>query len=245
MKSNVLSTVLIVLLTAATAALVLRVREMQALRAENATLRAELQTAGESQSSSVEAEAKRVQELTQLRTEAQDLARLRGEVTQLRAASKDAERLRAENQRLQAQNQQLRASPVPAAPAAAPERPVADFPREAWSFAGYGTPESALVSAIWAMREGNPKTYFDSLSPEEQARMAKVWENKSETDVAAKHQSDVAKITSIRVVDRQESSPNDVTMSVYIGGVDRLEKVQMKKVGNDWKFGGFIREPKQ
>ena len=66
-----------------------------------------------------------------------------------------------------------------------------------------------------------------------------------EADVAAKHQSDVAKITSIRVVDRQEGSPNEVTMSVYIGGVDRLEKVRMNKVGNDWKFGGFIREPKQ
>ena len=34
-------------------------------------------------------------------------------------------------------------------------------------------------------------------------------------------------------------------MSVYIDGVDRTEKVSMKRVGNDWKFGGFIREPKQ
>ena len=63
--------------------------------------------------------------------------------------------------------------------------------REQWSNAGYASPEAALVSAIWSMREGNPKSYLESLSPEEQQRMSKVWEGKTEQEIVAKHQQDV------------------------------------------------------
>ena len=75
--------------------------------------------------------------------------------------------------------------------------------------------------------------------------MSQAWAGKNEGDVAAKHQNDVSKITSIRVVDRHEVSPDQVMMSIYIGGVDRLEKVSMQRVGTDWKFGGFVREAKK
>ena len=75
--------------------------------------------------------------------------------------------------------------------------------------------------------------------------MSKVWENKSETEVAAKHQSDVSTITGMRVLDRQTISPEEVQMSVYIQGIDRMEKVSMKLVNDEWKFGGFIRDPKK
>lgn len=93
------------------------------------------------------------------------------------------------------------------------------------------------------MREGNPQTYLQSLSPEEQARLAKSWQNKPETEIVAKHQSDVAAITGLRVLDRQTVSPNEVLMNVYIEGVGRMEKVSMKLIGNEWKFGGYIRPP--
>jgi len=211
------------------------------LQAENDVLRAEVaelkaRTEAEGQSA-----ATRDTELKKLQTDARDAVRLRGEITQLRSGSKDAESLRAENQRLKAENQSLRGAastaPAPAAPAAG------DFPREAWSYAGYQTPESALISAIYSMQQGNPKQYFDSLTTDEQARMAKTWEGKSNEEIAAKHVSDTAKITSIKVLNAQETTPGQMVLSVYIGGVDRAEKVNMQRVGNDWKFGGFIREP--
>ena len=47
------------------------------------------------------------------------------------------------------------------------------------------------------------------------------------------------------MLDRQVVSPDETVMSVYIEGVSRMEKVSMKRVGNDWKFDGFIREPKK
>ena len=47
----------------------------------------------------------------------------------------------------------------------------------------------------------------------------------------------------MRVLDRHEISAEEMQMNVYIEGVGRVEKVSMKRTGNDWKFGGFIRLP--
>lgn len=196
--------------------------------------------------SSAEAETVRVADSKRSQADAQDVARLRGEVTQLRTTAKDAEKLRAENQLLRGENQKLRGTASAANPPPAPTTPPAGaFPRESWSLAGYTSPEAALVSAIWSMQQGNPKQYFESLTPEEQLRMTKVWEGKSAEEIAAKHQNDTSKITGMKVLNQQAISADEVQLSVYIEGVDRAEKVSMKRVGNDWKFGGFIREPKQ
>ena len=216
-------------------------RETKQLQAENERLRAEV---AEFKARTAESDAAREAELKRAQSDAQDVARLRGEITQLRNSAKEAEKLRAENQQLRSENQKLRgaaaATPTPA-PAAVPQE--GSFPRESWAFFGYGSPDAALMSAIWSMQQGNPKQYFDSLTAEEQARMAKVWENKPEAEIAAKHQADVSKITGMRVLNRQEISAEEIQMSVYMDGVDRTEKVSMKRVGNEWKFGGFIREP--
>ena len=214
------------------------------LQSENEALRAELAAL---KAQSAEADVARQAELKRSQTEAQDVARLRGEVTQLRNAAKDAEKLRAENQQLRGENQSLRAGAgAPANQPAAPQPPpqASAFPRESWAFAGYGSPESALVSAIWSMQQGNPKQYFESLTPEEQLRMTKVWEGKSPEEIAAKHQNDTASITGMKVTGRQTISADEVQMNVLIEGVNREEKVSMKRVGNDWKFGGFIRGAK-
>jgi hypothetical protein len=211
--------------------------ENDALRAENAELKARADA-------DAQAASTRDAELKRLQTVATEAVRLRGEITQLRSGSKDADSLRAENARLKTEFQALRgASPTaantPATPAAAPGH----FPRESWTYAGYQSPESALISAIYSMQQGNPKQYFDSLTPEEQVRMSKLWGNKSPEEIAAKHVNDTSKITGMRILKSQETAPGQMVMSVYIEGVDRAEKVSMKRVGEEWKFGGYIREP--
>lgn len=228
-------------------------KRAETLAGENAALRAELDTLKAAHASAADSpEAKqRDYELKRLRADAEEVHKLRGELAPLRAGTKDLERLRAENLQLRGDNQQLRTANASAAanaaaanPAATPRPATADqFPREAWSFAGYASPEAALVSSIWAMREGNPQTYLQSLSPEEQARVGKDWQTKTPTEIAAKHQSDVASITGLRVLERQAVSPNEMVMSVFIEGVGRMEKVSMKLIGNEWKFGGYIRPP--
>ena len=212
------------------------------LQAENEALRAEVE-AMRAQIAAPEAEAGRAAELKRLQATATDAARLRGEVTRLTAAAKDADKLRAENQQLKNENQKLRSVAVATPPAPAQAQVPGSFPRESWSNAGYASPEAALVTAIFSMQQGNPKQYFDSLTPEEQARMGKTWEGKSAEEIAAKHVNDTAKITGMKVLNTQEISPGQTVLSVYIEGVDRTEKVNMQRVGNDWKFGGFIRDP--
>jgi len=234
----------LLLLGASTAALI-GWRKVAQLRSENDSLQTQLQALQEqSATSSATATAQRDRELENLRSQTSELLRLRSEVNQLRTSAKDADKLRADNQQLLSENQRLRTGTASAA-ASNPSPAKDQFARDNWTFSGYATPDAALISAIWAMKEGNPRTYLESLSPEEQARMSKVWENKSEAEIAAKHQSDVAAISGMQILDRKTISPDEVQMNVYIQGVDRLEKVSMKQIEGQWKFGGFIRDPKK
>lgn len=136
--------------------------ENRRLAAESETLKQQLALVTEEQTQKREAEAKKTA------GDAQELTKLRGEVSRLRTTANDAEKLRSEVAALKAQNRAQ-----PAAEAAPPAVPAVDqFPRQSWAFSGYATPEAALVSAIWAMKEGKPQVFLDSLSPEEQQRMA-------------------------------------------------------------------------
>ncbi len=141
------------------------------------------------------------------------------------------------------QNQQLQPAAndvTPAPPTPIPLPPTNHFPKEKWGFAGYDTPEAALVSVVAAMRDGNPNAYLDTLAPDEQQRLIIEFENKTEQDLVAKHKSDIASIQAIRILGRQEVSPNEVLLKLSIEGTDRVEKARMMKVEQQWKFNGFI-----
>lgn len=176
-----------------------------------------------------------------LRDQNTELMRLRNVVTQLNAGSEEAKALSLENQRLKSALAEASGDPGEKPPRSG----ASQFPRDAWSFAGYGSPESTLVSTIWAMKEGNPQTYLDSLTPQEQERTALVWQNKAANEIVEKHKNDVSSIAGLRVLERQDLSPTEVVMNVYLEGPGRVEKIRMNQVGQDWKFGGFIREEGQ
>jgi myosin heavy subunit len=218
------------------------------LSTENAQLAAQLAELKTQLEANTEARGQKLQtEQTRLQQDVQEVARLRNEVRQLRESTKDSEKIRAENQQLRTALSAANSAAAAINPGQGPtaQKSADHFPKENWTFSGYNSPEAALVSAIWSMKEGNPKAYLESLSPEEQQRMGKIWENKSEQEVAAKHQSDVSAITGMRILDHQDISANEVQMNVYVEGVGRMEKVRMLKMGDDWKFGGYIRaQPK-
>ena len=231
-----------ILVLAAAVLAIVQWRRAVFFESENIQLAAQIEAleaeAGESEG------AKEIAKSTveRLRKQTSELMQLRNEVTVFRAGGKEAESLAAENQRLK---EQLAASNSLAVTTMTDsvrgDRP-AHFPRENWVFAGYESPEAALVSAIWSMKEGNPQSYLESLSPQEQQRIAEVWQNKSEAEIAAKHKDDVSAISGLHVLERQDISPNEIVMNVYLEGPGRVEKIRMNQVGQDWKFGGFIRE---
>jgi len=180
------------------------------------------------------------EELERLRTEMSELHKLRNEVSQLRAGAKETERLRTENQQLRAANRP---------PQTAPRIGEADPPtaasqdgyhtKESWTFAGYATPEAALQSLVWAMREGDTKTLLASLTPEESARKAKDWAGKSESEIGADAKHDSDKINSFRILESKTLSDDEVVLHIYVsGGDDKVEKISMKRVGAEWKFAG-------
>ncbi len=233
------------LIIAAAAFAAINWRKAALFQADNDTLRTRVETLESEVTQSTQSADLLKTSAEKLRAQTSELAKLRGEVTQLRTVATNANALSAENQRLR-QQLQARGSAVPPAHPSPLEAYAGrdQFPRNSWNFAGYNSPEAALVSAIWAMREGDPKTYLNSLAPNEQQRVAQDWQsqNKSEAEVAEKHKNDVAAISGLRVLTRESSAPNEMVMSVYLEGPGRVEKVRMNQVGQDWKFGGFIQD---
>jgi hypothetical protein len=233
----------LLILIAATAAII-NWRRATILLADNEQLRSRIASLEDEVASSNNIVDIARAQTEKVRLQTSELMRLRNEITQLRSESKNMEPLTTENQRLKAELAQIKAAAANVPPAETNAMRTGHFPRESWSFSGYSSPEAALVSAIWSMKEGNPQSYLDSLAPSEQERVAQVWQNKSEGEIAEKHKSDVASISGIRVLDRQNISSGEIVMNVFLEGPGRVEKIRMNQVGQDWKFGGFIREQK-
>src|SRR5207244_10056480 len=91
-------------------------------------------------------------------------------------------------------------------PAAAAGSQEGYYTKESWAFSGYATPEAALQSAIWAMREGDTRTLLASMAPQEVARMQNEWANKSEAKISADAKRGTDKISSIRVLESRRLS---------------------------------------
>jgi hypothetical protein len=233
---------LLLLLTAMTVLAALKWKEVELLRRQNDDLRRTCQSLQQYiEGLTTNRDAARSAELELSRKNTEELLRLRSEVTKLQAKASEAAKLRAENQQLRAEQAAGQSGNAGQSNNAASAG--AKFPRESWKFSGYGTPEATLVSAIWAMREGNPQAYWDSLSPDEQTRQSKTWENKSDAEIAAQHQQSVANITGFEVLGSQNISDSEIQMSVFVDGPDKTEQVSLVKNGNDWKFAGFVPGP--
>jgi hypothetical protein len=167
-----------------------------------------------------------------------ELLRLRSQAAQFKQTSNELQRLQTQVQQLQAANQQMRAAPAPAA--ADPKAPAATgaISRESWAFAGYATPEAALQSAIFAMSQGDYSTFLASMTPEEAARMQKSFEGKTPEQISEEGKRETAKATTLQVLNKQELAPDRVVLSVYVGGEERMQRVIMQKVGEEWRWAG-------
>lgn len=162
-----------------------------------------------------------------------ELLRLRSQASQLRAATN-------ESQRLRAQMDQLRASRQPTvAPSAAGAGAAGEaVPKEAWSFAGYATPEAALQAVLAAMTHGDYNAYVAALSPEEAQRVSEQFGGKTPEEISEKWRRQTEKLTSYRIVDQDAASAEETVLIVYMAGEKKLLPMQMRKVGQEWKYAG-------
>jgi hypothetical protein len=186
--------------------------------------------------SNILAQAKSPQSLPDERLK--ELLRLRGEAGVLRQQGKEIEALRQENRLARAKLESTLKTQNAGAPRAAA---TADYwPRDSWAFAGYTSPDAALQTSVWATSKGDLKALLGSTTGELQKQVEKDLEGKSETEATIRAMDEVARLKSVRVVDREVQADDTVVLTAaFEEGTDtHTTKLVMKKIGGEWKISG-------
>jgi hypothetical protein len=171
-------------------------------------------------------------ELLRLRNQA---AQLRSVSNELREARKQLDQLQAENHALKATgSSNLRTSEATSAPGARP--------RDSWQFSGYATPEACLESTLHAISKADYHAIMGSLTPEEAQRLQKEMGDRSPEEIGEKIRRDVARASSYQVLERKELSPNEAMLLVYAGGEEKVQRVLVQKIGQEWRFAGPAKQ---
>lgn len=204
------------------------------LRQENRSLRQQIE-----QLAPVQAENEHLSNLLAQANNAQtlpndqmsELLRLRGEVGSLRRQTNELGRLQGENQK-------LRSSLANSKPGTQTAPTHENLPKESWVFAGYADPESAFQSAVWAMSQGDAKTFLASLAPEG-AEFAK-WHDMSDTDLSTQIKQEFEKVTGFKIIDKEAISDDAAILTVLAAGINESARFKVQRVGNDWKVAGHV-----
>ena len=160
-----------------------------------------------------------------------ELLRLRGQVGVLRAQCKELEDVRSENRAAHAVLQNKGTNNVA----------TADYwPRDSWSFSGYGSPDAALQTSLWAANNGDLKAMLASTTGDLHKIMEADLAGKSPEEASIKAMDEVINFKSIRVLNRETQTDDTAVLTVAIEDKTQTETVKMlmKKVGNEWKIAG-------
>jgi hypothetical protein len=160
-----------------------------------------------------------------------ELLRLRGRVGVLREQCKELENVRSENRAAHAVLQNKGTNSVA----------TADYwPRDSWSFAGYGSPDAALQTSLWAANNGDLKALLASFTGESRKMLEADLGGKSPEEASIKAMDEVINFKSVRVVSRETQADDTAVLTVAIEDKAETEMVKMlmKKVGNEWKIAG-------
>jgi hypothetical protein len=162
-----------------------------------------------------------------------ELSKLRDEVRRLRSHTNDLETLRTELRRVRTQLLNVQ---IAAASNTPPDVPAGDiYPRDAWTFAGYDTPEDAIESVTWAISEGDEGNYLASLSPELQNEMESELADGSFEDVGPLEMSNA---TGYRILDRETVSDDERIITLYMDGDPNIVSLSLVNTPDGWRVAG-------
>jgi cell division protein FtsB len=188
------------------------------------------------------------QEIEALRTGNEDLLKLRNEVRQLRDQVPEVERLRRENHRLSAEIKLL-----------ADSKPLAFaqmegyLAKETWSNTGFTTPEAALQTWFWSIREGQFENVAECISPEERPRFQKNYsQNWQEARKRFQEGIGLAHMAGYRIAEKEQgfldkayvqasikdapADENRLTLSVQGAAGGAIIKWHLQRFANEWKI---------
>jgi hypothetical protein len=116
-----------------------------------------------------------------------------------------------------------------------------DYPKDALKFAGYSSPDSALETWTWAMTKGDKTVMLQTLTPEARPQWEKMLAGKTDEQMKAEAAKGAAKLAGYTVQKRETISADEVVVHFTMIGSDQVLKMDVKKIGSDWKIAG----PKQ
>jgi hypothetical protein len=168
-----------------------------------------------------------------------ELLRLRGQIGPLRQTAK-------EQAQLQATNAQLRAALALSEKQLAEARAAPNFwAKDQLAFAGYADPEAALRTMLWAMNNGDAKSYLASWvsGPDEHALFDYQLRDKAGAELAAggKLLTDtLSPAIGFHILDKSVKTPDEVVLNLSFDGEGKTRKFVMQKANNEWKVADLL-----
>jgi len=168
-----------------------------------------------------------------------DLLKLRGEVGMLRRQTNELGTL---VQTLQSTGRQGSSAANTPQGSAEPTH----FPREAWTFAGFATPEAAIQSCLWAKTSGDRKTSEEAVTPEFRQKIQEYLKNKSPEERTAILENMLSKdinATGVQIQRKMVLADDQVVLQLHNDGMPEkvYSIVTMKQINGEWKISGVDR----
>lgn len=165
-----------------------------------------------------------------------ELLRLRGEVGSLRRQTNDLGAARAENEHVHSVLEKC----VKAEDGTSKQATADYWPQNTWTNSGYGSPEAALQTILWAGSNGDLTNFFAGVTGKLRQEAEGDLKKKSTAFISAEMADEFYRCNSVQIMGREVLDENTVVLKVEVGEPDdfRLEPTLMKRVGDQWAFAG-------
>src|SRR5206468_1352233 len=175
-----------------------------------------------------------VEESDEMRATKRELARLRNEVHQLRGQKPDLDRLRSENEHLALRIAEISKPRLP------PTEEHGFVLRQNWAPAGFASPEAAVLTFFWAVREQDHQTALACIT-QEQIRSSNLIDSQTQTlrPGAAEGLSRLAQIQGFRVSSLRTNSSDSVRVDVQSNPDGPAITFRLRRIGGEWKIDDF------
>jgi RNA polymerase sigma factor (sigma-70 family) len=154
-----------------------------------------------------------------------ELLRLRGEVGVLRQKTNELGKLLRVVQQVADETQD-------------PVNVQTNIPRESWAFVGFGTPENALQSYMWAKSNGDVEQAFSSATPEfTQTIKDRYFKGNSDSEISTMLRESSTGQTNLQVLGKLVAGKDRVVYQVRIGGAtdSGYTLLTMRNIDGEWK----------
>lgn len=165
-----------------------------------------------------------------------ELLRLRAEVSVQNRLQPELEKAREENRQVHAVLERCLETLTETNAKA-----TADYwPQGTWTNSGYGNPEAALQTVLWAGYNGDLTNFVASVADEARKDLTNWLGGKSEAETSIRLAEEMYGLQSVQILGREAPDDNTVVLTVELENQDDFQTIGMvmKKTNGEWKFAG-------